>query len=495
MVSIEEPPTAGEVGSPGPAPGIAGTREAPAATSQVSERAPTPRRSRRLVFTIVGAIVVLAGVGAGVFMVRDRGGGSESPTTATGQPATETTGIDETPKPQPPNTVTYIGQPITVPAGIDGPPRKQWSKDLEDLLWMQVVGDDVYVTNGYSDTTLARLDAKSGRELWRVPVGDVADYGVWPTSSAVLINGDSELRAYDPADGKRLWRMSYPGLPDFGVLDSVFLRPIDGAPVLVADSVDSEYRLRALDPSSGRELWTQNRGLGANYILADGRLLLFGDDGLVQIDADSGKLIWAAPVRRLSNAGPAGKYVVAATESGAVSAYDAGSGQRRWTKRFASGEAGVGVLPSSRGLVVGEEMEDGEGPLILTGVDLATGERRWGPRQVGSLYLGELGWNNALVTATDSELVLHDVSSGEQIASAPLSAPIEGRSSAAVAARVAYLVEGGSDGTLAVIRLDGSMERIGSVDLTEDDDGIDTHLYAVSGGVLAVAGDRITRYG
>lgn len=258
-------------------------------------------------------------------------------------------------------------------------------------------------------------------------------------------------------------------------------------------SRDSENWLEAFDPRTGHKVWTSPLDVEAIESFIDGQFLFTAGNKVVQIDAGSGKVTWEARVRRVQVAARAGRYVVAWAASGEVSAYDSASGRHLWTKRLGTRFDGgwlPGLLSGDRLVVVDLNENTSEAVPRLVGVDIATGRRTWGPQPVYG-DVAELGWSDSFLVAQESDLQLVDMSSGERIASAP----IEKGSYLELATGAVYLVEGESDATLTVMRLDPSMERIGTVDVGAIDEDASVQMLAVPRGVMLRVDDRITRYG
>lgn len=126
--------------------------------------------------------------------------------------------------------IMYVTEPPSTVDAIDartGKPLWQWSPQLpRDLVviglfptnrGVALLGNNVYVNT--IDAHLVCLDAKTGREKWRVEVADNKK-GFADTGAPLAINGKiivgvgggeagahGFLSAYDPKDGKLLWRL------------------------------------------------------------------------------------------------------------------------------------------------------------------------------------------------------------------------------------------------------------------------------------------------
>lgn len=231
---------------------------------------------------------------------------------------------------------------------------------------------------GCYDGTVTRLDARSGRVIWRVrqdssihatPALDVAKGRVFINTEQW--NGGAPLGsvvALDWASGRLLWRHRHrywaPGSPFFAARENIVVASCNDRSLvrLDADSGAARWmfrthglvrgrptvaegrayaatetgRLHCLDTASGDEAWTIRYGAGSKhaFLLAHaGCIYLFdGKWHLSAFDAITGELRW---VSRLRSEGswcpvPCGEFLVALSREGHVALLDARSELKLW---------------------------------------------------------------------------------------------------------------------------------------------------------------------
>jgi outer membrane protein assembly factor BamB len=145
------------------------------------------------------------------------------------------------------------------------------------------------------DGTVARLDAGSGRQVWRVNAGRTLSGGVGADSSLVVVGtAQGEVIAFDAADGKVRWRAR--------ASSEVLAPPAMTGDVVVVRSADS--RLFAFDARDGKRRWVYQRSAPTLTVrspvgIAAARGLIFaGFSGgkLAAIILTNGALRWEATV-------------------------------------------------------------------------------------------------------------------------------------------------------------------------------------------------------
>ena len=164
----------------------------------------------------------------------------------------------------------------------------------------------VYVTTGFGFAV--SLDANSGEEVWRSRVG--APFHAAPTVAGArvyAVTNDNELVALDAATGVQQW--SYQSIAESARILSASSPAVDGETV-IAPFASGE--LTAFLAANGRRLWT---------------------DALSR----SGRLTSLSAINDIAGR-PAvdGGVVYAASHSGILAAVDMRSGQRVWSRAFAS---------------------------------------------------------------------------------------------------------------------------------------------------------------
>ncbi len=234
------------------------------------------------------------------------------------------------------------------------------------------------VTLAGSDGVVVAIDAQTGRDLWRFPVGAPLSAGVGSDgTTAAVVTKSNEVVAI--AAGRELWRQKMPA--------QIYTAPlVAGGRVFV---LAADRSVSALDGQTGRKLWTQQRPgteplilRHPGVILAVGDTLVVGLSGrLVGLNPLNGSVRWEAPiatprgtndVERLvdlvGRVSRLGNVVCARAFQMAVGCVDASRGAVVWTKP-AVGFEGV---HGDDTLVFGTE---GDGKVLAW--KRADGERAW----------------------------------------------------------------------------------------------------------------------
>jgi outer membrane protein assembly factor BamB len=101
--------------------------------------------------------------------------------------------------------------------------------------------------------------------------------------------------------------------------------------------------VRRLDPDTGAPRWDAATGVsGAHPAVLDGERILLAGTGLAELDAATGRVLWAAEdaPRCLAPPAPAGRLVLTSEQDGRLCARERGTGRRAWCR-------GVGGLPAA----------------------------------------------------------------------------------------------------------------------------------------------------
>jgi outer membrane protein assembly factor BamB len=257
-------------------------------------------------------------------------------------------------------------------AGCSGTPGPKMA-DLEDLassipvrtLWRASVGDAgdaiffpalaagaVYA--GAQDGTVARFDAATGRESWRVNIGETLSGGVGSDGSLVAVGTyDGEAIVLDAAKGEVKWRAR---------VSSEVLSP----PVITGDLVivrAGDGRVFALDAKDGKRRWLYQRSSPPLSVrspigmVADRGNLFTGFAGgkLISIALANGAVRWEATVSLPRGATElervtdvvgvpiiAEREVCAVAYQGKIGCFDGASGNPSWSREMSS-TAGLAV--------------------------------------------------------------------------------------------------------------------------------------------------------
>ncbi|MDB5935359.1 MAG: bamB [Massilia sp.] len=217
-----------------------------------------------------------------------------------------------------------------------------------------LVGADLIVAGG--DGAIARVDATTGRQLWRINAKMPLTAGVGSDGTMLVVGGaKGKVLAFD-MDGKPLWTMQ--------ASSEVLSAPAVGQGVVVVRSVDN--RIVGLDAKTGEKKWTVQRpsppltlrnapGMvvaGKDVIVAQpgGKLLsLILATGAPRWEIAVGEARGATELERVTDIGGAPVVVendvCAVSYQGRVGCFDLLTGTARWTKELSSD---VGVAADQR---------------------------------------------------------------------------------------------------------------------------------------------------
>jgi outer membrane protein assembly factor BamB len=214
-----------------------------------------------------------------------------------------------------------------------------------------VTGDSVFVAA--ADGTIARIDAASGRSLWRISAGSPLTAGVGSDGMTVAVVGEKgQLLAFD-ANGKLRWKAQ--------ASSEVLSAPAVGQGMVVVRSVDN--RIAAYDADSGARRWVVQRTAPSLTLRTAPGILIVGSTAFVGLPG--GRLLALA----MTNGGPkwevsvgdprgtteleriadisgapvlAGRDICAVAYQGRVACFDVVTGTPHWAKELSS-DVGLGV--------------------------------------------------------------------------------------------------------------------------------------------------------
>ncbi|HSI23667.1 MAG TPA: outer membrane protein assembly factor BamB [Methylophilaceae bacterium] len=231
-------------------------------------------------------------------------------------------------------------------------------KATAKLLWSASVGEaegyiytpaidagSVFAANTKGE--IIRVDAVTGKQVWRVNAGESISGGVGAGENLVLVGTPKGMvLAYDQ-NGKALWKAK--------VSSEVLSAPKVASGVVVVRSGDS--RIYGLSTADGKRKWVYERATpslalrsSAGVTLADGAAYVgFAGGKMVALKADDGKLLWEASValpkgvteiERIADITSLpvvdGRYVYAVAFQGRVAAVDRTNGRVLWNRDISS---------------------------------------------------------------------------------------------------------------------------------------------------------------
>lgn len=214
-----------------------------------------------------------------------------------------------------------------------------------------LAGQTVLVAGG--DGAIARVDAASGRALWRIKASTPLSAGVGTDGSMLAVGGvKGSVLTFD-MDGKPLWTAQ--------ASSEVLSSPVVGQGMVVVRTVDN--RIVGFDAKTGEKKWTVQRvappltlrnapGMviaGKDVIVAQpgGKLLsLVLATGAPRWEVAVGESRGATELERVTDIGGTpviiDNDVCAVSYQGRVGCFDLATGTARWTKELSS-DVGVAV--------------------------------------------------------------------------------------------------------------------------------------------------------
>jgi outer membrane protein assembly factor BamB len=314
---------------------------------------------------------------------------------------------------------------------------KQWPEGGPKLVWQikevaegwgapAVVGETVYLFGSHAkeEESLAAYKTSDGSQIWSTKVGPVGKPNMQPNypgarstptldhGTAYVLSSDGELAAVDAAKGAIKWhknlRTDFAG--ESGTWAYAESPLVDGDAVVVSPGKE-KATVVALHKNSGVELWRcaipegDVAAYGSTIVVDFGGIKEYVavlQNGLVGIDAHSGKLLW-----RYSRAGKGSPAYIPTpvAKDGIIYTSGARTGGGAVKLKVVEGDKVTAgelyfdtKLPAAIGgsVVVGETLY-GTGGAGLQAVDFATGKVKWQDKSVGA----------ASLLFADGNLILH----------------------------------------------------------------------------------------
>lgn len=263
--------------------------------------------------------------------------------------------------------------------------RRMWSRRLRAEArdrharggGVAVSGDRVFATTGYG--FIVALNAGTGEEVWSAQAG--APFHSAPTVAGgrvYAITNDSELIAFDTATGAVQWNHQAIAEP---------ARILSAPSVAIAnDSIIAPFasgEIVALLAANGRRLWSDSlsrtssltslsaiNDIAGRPIVEDGVVYAASHSGLIAaIDLRSGQRIWSRNFASTQTPWVAGEVVYAVNTDGVLAAFNRENGNVYWTqplRRFENEEKRTGRVAWQGPIMVGGRLilANSEGEII-----------------------------------------------------------------------------------------------------------------------------------
>lgn len=251
------------------------------------------------------------------------------------------------------------------------------------------VGDAVYAAG--QSGTVAKIDGKTGKEIWRTKLH---------TDLSAGVGGDGNLTAVGAlrggvyvldSNGKLLWMANVPG--------EVISPPLVGNGLVVVRTIDGQ--VNGFNAQTGELKWVyHNRAVPLNLRVSAGMIFAgdaavlagFPGGGLSAINLKTGDDYWQAPVsypkgvtevERINDVTGAptlvGARTCAVTFQGRIGCFDVNSGRMIWDKSFSSA---TGTAQDSRTVVASDDWS------VVTAFSADDGRQLWRNDKLKSRDLG-----------------------------------------------------------------------------------------------------------
>jgi outer membrane protein assembly factor BamB len=247
------------------------------------------------------------------------------------------------------------------------------------------VGDAVYAAG--ANGSVAKIDAKTGNDIWRTKLKSDLSAGVGTDGNLTAVGAlKGQVYVLGP-DGKELWKGSAPG--------EILSPPLVGNGLVVVRTIDGQ--IVAFNAQTGEQRWTfRNRAVPLNLRVSAG--MTFAGDAAVlagfpggqfaAINLQNGDAYWQTPVsypkgvtevERINDVtGPPtliGAETCAVTFQGQLGCFDANSGRALWEKPFSSTS---GIAQDDQVVVGGDDWS------VVAAFDASSGKQLWRNDQLKS---------------------------------------------------------------------------------------------------------------
>ena len=233
--------------------------------------------------------------------------------------------------------------------------RTAWKLDIgkaEDYVFSPGLAGNTVVVAA-ADGAIARVEASTGKVLWRIRADTKLTAGVGTDGNFIVVGGEKGMLLCFDMDGKLLWKMQ--------LSSEILSAPVVAQGVVVARSIDN--RIVAFDAATADKKWTVQRTAPPLTLRVAPGLVVVGQDVIVAQPAGkvaslilaNGAPRWeievgvakgATELERVTDIG--GTPVIfendfcAVSYQGRAGCFDVTTGSAKWTKDLSS-EVGVSV--------------------------------------------------------------------------------------------------------------------------------------------------------
>lgn len=209
-----------------------------------------------------------------------------------------------------------------------------------------VEGNNVYAAA--RDGTVVKLEAGSGKQIWRVNTGSLLSGGVGASAALVAVgSAEGEVIALDAKSGELRWRAN--------LSSEILAAPRIVDDIVIARSADS--RIFALDSLDGRRRWVYQRATPALTVRGPAGVVTrgaavyagFGGGRLVALALNNGGVRWESAVAQPKGATElervsdvigtpwtSEREICAVAYQGRIACFDITNGQALWARDFSS---------------------------------------------------------------------------------------------------------------------------------------------------------------
>jgi len=231
--------------------------------------------------------------------------------------------------------------------------RTAWKLEVgksQSYMFTPVLAGNTIVAAG-GDGTLVRAEAATGRQIWRASAGMDLTAGVGTDGNVIVLGGAKGMLLAFDMDGKKLWEAQ--------LSSEILSAPVIGQGIVVARSIDN--RIVGYDAKTGQKKWTVQRTapaltlrLAPGMVIHDKDVLIAQPGGkLMSLILATGAPRWeievgvargATELERVTDMGGTpviiDNDVCAVSYQGRVGCFDLASGSPRWMRDLSS-EVGV----------------------------------------------------------------------------------------------------------------------------------------------------------